>query len=129
MSTLKKFNIITKEENWKKAKIRAAEYGITLQEYWNRIFDIAFDAMSKKIEKDLAEGDQSVGTPNIEGGQPDAQFVPHFTTTAISKKRCKNCDQFRFTHPHTFIYEYNRITDELCDGCWTQAKRDGSARE
>lgn len=71
----------------------------------------------------------SAGTPNIEGGQLGEQSIPRSTTTAISKKRCKNCDQFRFTHPHTFIYEYDRITDELCDGCWTQAKREGSARE
>lgn len=64
----KKFNIITEEENWKKAKIRATELGITLQEYWDRFFNIAFEAVNKKIAQQvLAPKDKPLvnDTPSI----------------------------------------------------------------
>jgi len=39
-------------------------------------------------------------------------------TTHLSQPQvkgyCKNCKYFKVVSPHTFIYEYDKITDNLC---------------
>lgn len=53
----------------------------------------------------------------------------HLSSTEIKKGPCFSCKYFKVVKLHSFIWEYDPVTEEICEACWEKCRRNGDDRE